>query len=212
MKAIVMVLLVLTGQTVIAQNWQEWTQQKKTQIKYLTQQIGGLKVYLGYAKKGYNIAQTGLKTIRNIKEGDLALHDTFFASLKAVNPTIASSAKVAAVLARGVQIVREVKRTINGLRASGQFTPEEVSGYQKAFDGLMSHCTETVEELIHLVAAGHYEMRDDERLQRMEEVAKAMEGHYAFCVEQSSGLQRLALQRATEGVEIQYSKKLNAKQ
>ena len=212
MKGIVIVLLVLTGHPVVAQNWQEWTQQKKTQRKYLVQQIAGLKVYLDYAAKGYTIAQAGLTTIGKIKRGDFALHDAFFTSLKAMNPKIASSAKVAAVLARGLQIVREVKRTVDGLRSSGQFTPEEVSGYQKAFNGLLSHCTETIEELSHLVTAGHYAMRDDERLQRMEEVAKAMEGHYAFCVEQSSGLGRLALQRATEGVAIQYSKKINDRQ
>lgn len=212
MKGIVVVLMVLTLHSARAQNWQEWTQQQKTQIQYLAQQIAGLKVYLDHAVKGYAIVQSGLSTIGNIKKGDLDLHNTFFASLKAVNPKIASSAKVAAALARGVQIAGEVRRTVMGLQASGQFTPEEVEEYKRGLKGLLVQCAETVEELVHLITSGHYEMRDDERLRRIDEAAKAMDVHYTFCVEQTSVLGRLARQRTAERVDIQFSKKLNGRQ
>lgn len=212
MKGWIVIVIVFVAQQAMAQNWQEWTQQKKTQRKYLLQQIAGLKVYLDYAAKGYTIAQTGLTTISKIKRGDLDLHDAFFASLKAVNPTIASSAKVVTAFARGVQLVKKVRQTITGLQSSGQFTPEEVAGYKKVLEWLLLQCTETVDELTHLVTSGHYQMSDYERLRRIDEATKAMEAHYAFCVEESAGLGRLAMQRATEEVAIQYSKKLNAKQ
>ena len=39
-----------------SQKWDEWFKQKKTQKKYLIQQIAALKVYLGYLKEGYDIA------------------------------------------------------------------------------------------------------------------------------------------------------------
>ena len=63
MRGIVMVLMFIRTQPVIAQNWQEWTQQNKTQLTYLRQQIAGLMVYLDYTQKGYRIAHTGLTTI-----------------------------------------------------------------------------------------------------------------------------------------------------
>lgn len=211
MKGFVLAVLLFVAQQTYAQNWAEWTQQKKTQRKYLVQQIAGLKVYLDYAEKGYRVAQEGLTTVGKIKRGDFALHDGFFASLKAVNPKIASSTKAVVALARGVQIVREVKRTLEGLRRSGQFTPKEVAVFSGAFNDLLEQCEETVEGLIQLITSGHYEMNDAERVSRIESVAKAMEEHFVFCIEQSSGLGRLAVLRAAERIDIEYSKKLNGR-
>ena len=51
---------------------------KKTQKKYLLQQIAALKVYISYAKKGYNIVSSGINTIRDIKKGELNLHNNFY--------------------------------------------------------------------------------------------------------------------------------------
>lgn len=56
------------------QTFHEWFRQKKTQKKYLIQQIAALKVYLGYVQKGYSIAQKGLTTVSNIKKGNFDLH------------------------------------------------------------------------------------------------------------------------------------------
>ena len=50
-----------------AQTLAEWTQQNKTQIKYLVEQIAALQAYALVAEKGYSIAKTGLNAIGNIK-------------------------------------------------------------------------------------------------------------------------------------------------
>ena len=42
MKKILTILLVVIALNAHAQNWKEWTQQKKTQIKYLVDQIACL--------------------------------------------------------------------------------------------------------------------------------------------------------------------------
>ena len=47
-----------------AQTWAEWFQQKQTQKKYLIEQIAALQVYLGYAKKGYDIASKGIHLLQ----------------------------------------------------------------------------------------------------------------------------------------------------
>ncbi|MBK6993318.1 MAG: hypothetical protein IPH34_16515 [Chitinophagaceae bacterium] len=41
---------------------------KENSKKYLLQQIVALQVYIGYAKKGYNIASKGIATVRSIKK------------------------------------------------------------------------------------------------------------------------------------------------
>ncbi|MDQ3843049.1 MAG: hypothetical protein M3342_03415, partial [Bacteroidota bacterium] len=77
-----------------AQTVEEWTDQKKTQIKYLLQQIAALKVYTGHIQKGYAIARSGLTTIQSIKKGDVTVHQTFFSSLQKVSPAIQQYSKV----------------------------------------------------------------------------------------------------------------------
>src|SRR3546814_4811730 len=57
-----------------ATKWKEWFRQKKTQKEYLVMQIAALQAYIQVAKRGYEIAKTGLTTIGNIKDGDFNLH------------------------------------------------------------------------------------------------------------------------------------------
>jgi hypothetical protein len=208
MKALLLLLILLGLQPAHGQNWQEWTQQNKTQIKYLTQQISGLKVYLEYAQKGYRITQTGLTTISRIKERDFELHKGFFQSLKIVNSKLASSTIVMATLARSSQIVREVKRTISGMQNSGQFTPKEMANTVAAFEDMLEQVAKALDELIRLVTSNQYELSDEARLRRMETICQEMAGQYMFCIDQASGLGRLAVQRINERVEMEYSKRL----
>src|SRR5258706_14560273 len=101
MKKIIMGFVMCSASfcSIHAQTAEEWTQQKKTQIKYLLQQIAANKVYIDYLEKGYSIARNGLQTIQNIKKGDFNLHFNFFDSLKKVNPKIKGWAKVADIIA-----------------------------------------------------------------------------------------------------------------
>src|SRR5437762_1594743 len=82
----------------ISQTAAEWTQQKRTQKKYLLQQIAALQTYLGYVKKGYGIADKGISTVQMIKNGEWNLHKDFFSSLSLVNPAIKKCGKVADIM------------------------------------------------------------------------------------------------------------------
>lgn len=79
MKKIIVALVAYLAVSlpVHAQTWSEWFRQKKTQKKYLLQQIAALKVYIDYAEKGYKIACDGIHAVREIKRGDFNLHDNF---------------------------------------------------------------------------------------------------------------------------------------
>lgn len=191
-------------QLIHAQNWEEWTQQKKTQRKYLVQQIAALQVYIGYAKEGYAIANKGLTTIGKIKKSDFDLHDEFFASLKKVNPAIASSAKVAAIIAKQIQIIKEAKKTNEGVSGSNSFTSEEITHCKNVFETILSSCIEVIDELIALTTSGEYGMKDDERIKRMDALHVAMQNKYAFTVAYSTEMGLLSIQRTSEEVEINH--------
>src|SRR5258706_12690912 len=99
MKALFIILLSAKTFFSFGQTTEEWTEQKKTQIKYLLQQIAANKIYIDYLEKGYQIAHGGLQTIQNIKKGDFNLHIGFLDSLKKINPAIKNWAKIADIIA-----------------------------------------------------------------------------------------------------------------
>src|SRR5665213_507499 len=141
MKKILTIFLLVIASGVQAQNWQEWTQQKKTQIKYLVSQIAAYQVYATYLEKGYAIAKNGLTAIQNIKKGDFSLHDEYFTSLKNVNPKIKLYWKVADIIALQIKIVQGYHRQKNALLQRSQLTSDEISYCNRVFINLLDGCT-----------------------------------------------------------------------
>lgn len=203
------VLVCVFIKPLLAQTSEEWLNQKATQKKYLLQQIAALLVYIGYAKKGYNIVSGGLHTIRDIKKGDLNIHNTFFNSLKAVNTTIAKYQKVADIISYQLRIVKQAKETITYIQETKQFTPEEIEYNRKVFDFLLQECIESINELLAIITSGELEMKDNERLTRIDKLYTDMQDKYTFCFVMSEDMALLAAQRMGEYREIQKSKIIN---
>jgi hypothetical protein len=192
-----------------AQTFAEWFNQQSTQKKYLLQQIAALQVYIGYAKKGYNIVSGGLHTIRDIKKGDLNIHNTFFNSLKAVNPKIAKYQKITAIISYQIRIIKQTKETIGYIRETKQFTPEEIEYNRKVFDFLLKECMESITELLAIITPGELEMKDNERLTRIDKLYTDIQDKYTFCIVMSEDIALLAAQRMGEYRDIQKSKRIN---
>jgi hypothetical protein len=202
-------LTLLASFSLNAQTSDEWLNQQSTQKKYLLQQIAALQVYLGYAKKGYNIVTSGVNTIRNIKKGDLNLHRDFFNRLKNVNPAIRRYAKVADIIAYQVKIIKQTKLTLQQIRETKQFTEAELDYCKQVFDTLLDECIKTVEELILVTTSGELEMKDDERLKRIDGLYADIQDKYSFACSFSEDMGLLAVQRLGEQMEINRSKIIN---
>jgi hypothetical protein len=207
--SILFLFLYLTTIASTAQTTDEWLNQKSTQKKYLLQQIAALKVYLDYAKKGYNIVTKGINTIRNIKNGDLNLHRDFFNHLQNVNPAISRYAKVADIIAFQLKIIKQAKQSLQQVKETKQFTNAELEYCKQVFDTLLDECLKTVEELILVTTSGELEMKDDERLQRIDALYADMQDKYSFACSFSEDMGLLAVQRIGEQIEINRSKLLN---
>lgn len=211
MKKIITLVLTSTAiySIVYSQTAEEWTQQKQTQKKYLLQQIAALHTYINYAKKGYDIVNKGINIVRNIKKGDFELHRDFFNSLKNVNPKISRYAKVADILTYQLRIIKLTKETIKGIREAKQFTSEELVYCSAVFDNLLAECIKTIDELMMVTANGELEMKDDERLKRIDNLYADTQDKYAFCSHFSEDMALLSMQRLGEQLEINRSKILN---
>lgn len=154
--------------------------QNKTQTKLLVQQIAALKVYAGYLEKGYSIAKGGLNTISAFKNGEFGLHKTFFNSLKYVNPKIKQYPKITDIIQMQVEIISIYGECYRKVKDSGAFSPEEIKYIYEVFGRVLQACEASIGELIDLVTDGKLEMKDDERIERMDQLYLDVEDMYTF--------------------------------
>ncbi|MGN6602458.1 MAG: hypothetical protein ACTHK8_08390 [Ginsengibacter sp.] len=210
MKRMILFMIMLAfSYRLPAQTFDEWFHQKKTQIKYLLQQIAANEVYIGYLQKGYKIAESGLHTINDIKHGDFNLHNDFFNSLKNVNAKVKGMAEVAGIIALQVQIVKQARSAVQRINASDQFTATEVSYLQNVFNQLLDECTKDINALIDIVTPGNLTMTDDERMKRIDGIYTDMQDKASFSKSFNYQAAMLAVQRRQEAVDVGVSKKLN---
>lgn len=204
-------LLIISHQ-LFAQTIDEWFHQKRTQIKYLLQQIVDNEVYIEYLQKGYKIAESGLNTINDIKHGDFNLHSDFFNSLKTVNPRIKNWVKLADIISFQIQIIKQARSAVQHIQVSNQFTATEITYLQNVFNHLLDECIKNINALIDIAMSGQTEMTDDERMKQIDAIYTDMQDKLSFSKSFSSGAAMLAMQRMQEATDVEVGRKLNGLQ
>lgn len=210
MKRLVIILpLILLYHLGNAQNFNEWFQQKKTQKKYLVQQIAALQVYLDYLQKGYSIARKGLTVIGDIKNREFGLHEDYFTSLKEVNPKIKNYVRVAQIILMGKEIIKTCHTNYNLIKQTSMPGSEEVAYIARVFDRLLDDCEMTLEELNIAITPGKLEMTDNERINRIDKLYNGMVDKYSFLNHFTGQVQMLANARVNEAREIKKIQLIN---
>ncbi|MEP7374584.1 MAG: hypothetical protein ABI675_14415 [Chitinophagaceae bacterium] len=207
-KSLFLIVLIFLNYVLHAQTLEEWTKQKKTQKKYLLQQVAALKIYLDHARNGYEIVNKGLTTIGQIKTGEFNLHNDFFRSLEVANPHIKNSAKVADIISYQLNIIRLIKRTLEHTRESKEYNDKELEYCKAVFDQLLNDCLQTMDDLVSVLTS--FQMTDDERIKRVEQLHISMQEKYSFAASFSDDVILLSLQRIHDRVEIDYERKINS--
>lgn len=211
MKMLLFTLL-LSTQGLFGQTGEEWLNQKKTQEKYLKEQIAALQVYIGYAKTGYKIVNKGLTTVQNIKKGDFNLHRDVISSFKNVNPRIKDYAKVADIISYQLRIIKQTKEMLKGAREAGQFTANELDYCSMVIGNLLNSSLDNIEELITIITNGELSMKDNERIKRIDALYTDMQDKYSFVSSFSEEMGLLTVQRMRELHDVDISKKINGLQ
>lgn len=161
---------------VYGQNWNEIFRQKKTQKKYLLQQIAALEVYTSYLKKGYEITGSGLQTIKDLSNGEFSLHNAFITGLKAVSPVIKNNVKVAEIIK--IQIM--IGKVFSGIRSDPNLSPASQLYIREVRDNLWEECLKNLEELLMIITSAKVEMSDDQRMERLDKIYRSMQDKSAF--------------------------------
>ena len=200
LKAFALLLLILfmgIGQG-YAQTWNEFFRQKKTQQKYLLEQIAALRIYAGYLKKGYDLVNGGLNTIKDITNGEFGLHDVFISGLKKVSPIVKNNAKVAEI----IQMQLAMSRAFSALKADPNLTVSNLAYISEVRENLWEESLKDLEELLLVVTSGKMEMNDAERITRLDQIYMSMVEKSAFVHHFCSEVAMLISQRESEGISI----------
>jgi len=193
---------------VYGQTYDEWFRQKKTQIKYLTEQIAALQVYAGYVEKGYKIAKDGLDVIHTIKQGDFSLHNNYFSSLRNVSPNVKAYSRIADIVALQISIVQNCKRERNFMNKTHQFSNNELVYAGKVYDNVLDDCTDIFDELTDIVTDGLLQMKDDERIKRIDKLYDNVKERAAFVQHFGNDNNILAMQRKKDQNDVQVGREL----
>jgi hypothetical protein len=202
-KLVVIITCLVLSHAVKAQTFAEWFQQGKTQKKYLIEQIAALQAYATVLKKGYNVAQKGLTAIGDIKNGDFGLHSTYFNSLKAVNPEIAKYPRVADILTMQQDIQTLSGQSRTKAIQSSVFTSGEKDYITGVYNRLNADCLETLNELEAVTTPGKLEMKDDERLKRIDKLYGESQSQYGFAKSFSNDLLLMLVQKSRQNTDLQ---------
>jgi hypothetical protein len=202
MKKIVLFLL-LAGFL----NGNIYAQAKQAQV--LLKQIAALQMYIGYAQKGYSIAKKGLNTVSDFKRGELNLHTDYFNSLKTVNPKIKKYVKVAEIVSLQVKIIKSYGSFYRQVQQDDLFHGNEVEYIKRVFDRLIENCDSILEELITVITDNQLEMKDDERMSRIDVLYKNMMDNNTFCESFANQTRLLSLSRAKDSKDVKISRVLH---
>ena len=190
--------------TVRAQTFAEWFQQKKTQKKYLLQQIAALQVYASYYKAGNNIARNGLGSITGYLKSENGLHTTYYNNLNNVTPIVKNNKQVNDIL----QWQNDILKRMNALDRTANLNDGERKYIIQVKGALLKDCDQQITELQNVITDSKLKMSDEERLKHIGVIHFAMQNNYRFASAFSDQVKIYAVQRLEEKSNVFTEKKI----
>lgn len=207
-RFILLTLFYFSLASIKAQTFEEWFRQKKTQQKYLVQQIAGLQVYIGYAKKGYAILDKGLGTIQSIKKGDLGLHEIFFNSLKKLNPRLSQFVLDLELESLKKRILERNKDNYSNAIKNDYLNADEKSFVQSSYLRVNQEIKDLDNDLSDLLGANQLQLSDAERMKKFLQLKSKYLSLYHFVESWEASIHFLSANRAKEIKELNTSRLL----
>ena len=89
------------------------------------------------------------------------------------------------------------------------FHGDEVDYIKRVFERLIENCNDNLEELITVITDNQLEMKDDERMSRIDVLYKNMLDNHTFCESFSNQTRLLSLSRAKDRNDVKTSRVLH---
>jgi len=181
-----------------AQTFAEWFSQKKTQKKYLLQQIAALQIYSGYLQKGYGIAKGGLGSIGGYIGNEYGLHSSYYTHLKTVSVPVSNNPQVKDILRWQQDILKQT----SAIKSQQGLTVTESSYLSKVCAALLNDCDARLNDLQTVLTDQKTEMSDEERIRQIARLHAAMQDNYRFAAAFGSQVKVYVLQKQQSKNEV----------
>lgn len=182
--------------------------QEVMQLLLNVEKLSQLKSILTDMKKGYEIVSRGYNAVRDISQGNFSLHETFIDGLMLVSPEVKKYHRVADIVRYQSAIVSEYKSAFGRFKASGTFSPEEISYLGNVYGQLTRQSVDNLDELLMVITASQLRMSDEERLQAIDRIFADTEDKLVFLRDFNRQTSVLNLQRKKEKTEIENLQKI----
>ena len=116
--------------------------------------------------------------------------------------------KVAEIIALQVKIIQNYNRTYRQLNSSDAFSEDELAYIGRVYSRLLDDCDKTLDELITITTDGKLEMKDDERIERIDKLYLDMQDKFTFSQSFSNDAKSLAASRLNDKSDVQTSRVL----
>ncbi|MGE7775227.1 hypothetical protein ACQKLP_10915 [Chitinophaga sp. NPDC101104] len=150
--------------------FRELFKQNKTEIKYLSQQVGELQLYLSAVKKGYQVVESGLRTVNAIKKGEYSIHDIFYAGQFLVSTAIKSMPAVTATIDNSRRIHRNTRNFLRELNTTDQFSNSQKEYIVRTCGHLLADVDNNISQLQRLLTSGALQMDDHQRIEAIQKI------------------------------------------
>ncbi|WP_142685744.1 hypothetical protein [Chitinophaga polysaccharea] len=178
-----------------AQTFGEWFNQKKTQKKYLIQQIAALEAYKSVLSKGYEIVKDGTQLIGTITNGEFNLHADFFSGLKLVSPELKQKSRASDIVALRNQMELDRKDMERLISEKDFISVQEKQRLKAWYHNIAIDADADLEELKMLLTDGSLQLEEAERIKRIDVLFTGMQRKYSQQRKFSNNLKQTILQR-----------------
>lgn len=169
--------------------------QKSKELKIQAEMLAKLKLQTIIVKEKNKIDQEGLDNIGSFKNGTYSLYNNYFKSLRSVNSSVKENDKAQYIR----DVISEIKRffplIINRASGSGLYERSEIEYFQKVYDKVLKDCNEIIRNLNAVTSNGEYEMSDDQRIERIDDLHVQMVRAYMFSRKFCTDIENVTLAR-----------------
>ena len=182
--------------------------QEAQQLLLNVEKLAQFKKILKDMYKAYKILYKGYTTIKDISQGNFNLHKAFLDGLLDVSPAVKRYKRIADIINYQARIIKDSKAAYRQSRRDKSFSIEEGRYLGKVYANLVNESKNNLEELLMVITAGKMRMSDEERLQAINKIYAKVEEQFSFLNDFNNSTKLLSLQRKSESIEINLSKRI----
>ena len=168
------------------------------QLTLNVEKLAQFRSILKQMKEGYDILNSGYRTVRDLSQGNFTLHRTFLDGLLRVSPAVRRYRKIVEIINMQLRVVEQCRAGYKSFSLSQLFNPQELHYISVIHDRILRLSLGNLNELLLVLSEQTLEMSDDERLSRIDAIHRQMEEKLHFLSHFDSEASILHLQRKKE--------------